>query len=1202
MGRAKFGTDIAAASQEAAAGTIAGVSSIKKGPEGDGIIITYRHESIPKAIQIYASAQDTSEYPEGNTYMVYAEDDAPKGVLDAIETAQQSLFGISVSKMVMELSRALQKSFGAPFENEDLDDEDDDDDDDDGVGDFSDDELEDDYDEDGGYSLDNDAFGLTPGYPGSSAPAPMTSKMILLRRRIQHDFRKVKDAGYKVGFVNGLTGTVDSGIVSLSIRVSKLGLSDDVMEAWDVQVDDYFVLLLRYTSYAPLESIVEKPAVFSPVKFRTGKCKRYKPSLQQALAAFSNANKAAGQPQPGLQSHASSSRDTEREFHRIPISNSLDEYMNESFISILKIRKAQQCTWDQANELFKGSIGADNPNATDKNASLDLMEVDPAHEDHQLLAPDHLTEAHTDRSFPLVAMQFAIRSFMRCTDYCVRCHRRMEGIEALRPYVCDRPLCLFQYVSMGFGPSIEHEIVTEPYVVDLLVSLCYAAIQQLFGSNGNPNSFRIRAFPLGLELKVPNLVQPDANLARAQKIGYQLLFSYNHDSTDKLPVFDARYTAGRWIAIRGAGQTVVHGIITDANVATKVITFEPKTQSATNWGVGVHAMYSSSAQNKAVATMAPAPISGEIVDVFPYDTDFDGLSDPDKATTMRHILDTLPSILSIDDHLNKSSRNSVLSMDAVSPAAFRLLQWIVSTNRSCIYQVDRARPSGADTPNGKAGRGRDREHERIEGMEGWVQFRFAQGAPDKELKFNRELEKAANNGWLNKKQPTIFAWHGSNLANWHSIVRTGLDFKDTLFGRAYGNGVYFSPLHGTSLGYTSMGSGTGWPNSDLGFAACMSLNEIIGAPEQFVSRSPHYVVAQPDWHQCRYLFVMTNKIPQTSSAPTSEIVKNIKKPLAKFEKAPKGPERAYHDLSSGYKVTGPVDVLKIPLSAIPFRDIDKKRGAMVTKRTIVFLDDDSEFDDQDDTEFLKSEDISESGEPPFKKHDKSTSAASTPRQSVARPPTPPEVGPALTDFKPGHLNLAMLPRLGAPSFANPMATKALSADIKRMQKLQSTTPLHELGWYMDFEEVTNLFQWIVEFHSFDPSLPLANDMKRLGATSIVFEFRFGKDFPISPPFVRVIRPRFLPFMQGGGGHVTAGGAMCMELLTSTGWSPANSMESVLLQVRLALCSQDPKPARLLDGSGRSDYGVAEAIDAFVRAATAHGWAVPQDLRETANGV
>ena len=121
--------------------------------------------------------------------------------------------------------------------------------------------------------------------------------------------------------------------------------------------------------------------------------------------------------------------------------------------------------------------------------------------------------------------------------------------------------------------------------------------------------------------------------------------------------------------------------------------------------------------------------------------------------------------------------------------------------------------------------------------------------------------------------------------------------------------------------------------------------------------------------------------------------------------------------------------------------------------------------------------------------------------------------------------------------------------------------------------------------------------------SIVLEFRFGREYPMTPPFARIIRPRFLPFLQGGGGHVTAGGAMCMELLTNSGWSPANNMESVLLQVRMALCNLEPKPARLQGGPlQRHDYGIEEALEAYRRAAAAHGWQIPPDLDVTASNL
>lgn len=205
----------------------------------------------------------------------------------------------------------------------------------------------------------------------------------------------------------------------------------------------------------------------------------------------------------------------------------------------------------------------------------------------------------------------------------------------------------------------------------------------------------------------------------------------------------------------------------------------------------------------------------------------------------------------------------------------------------------------------------------------------------------------------------------------------------------------------------------------------------------------------------------------------------------------------------------------------------------------------------------------------------------------------------LTDFVPGSLDQSQLPMLDPPSYATPMATKSLNRCLKEVLEVQKKTPLHELGWYIDPELISNVYQWIVELHSFESTLPLAQDMKAAGVTSIVLEIRFGKEYPHSPPFVRVIRPRFLPFMSGGGGHVTAGGAMCMELLTNSGWSAVSSIESVLLQVRMAIMNLDPKPARLESRPRVGDYNVFEAIEAYKRACAQHGWQVPPDFGDFA---
>lgn len=208
---------------------------------------------------------------------------------------------------------------------------------------------------------------------------------------------------------------------------------------------------------------------------------------------------------------------------------------------------------------------------------------------------------------------------------------------------------------------------------------------------------------------------------------------------------------------------------------------------------------------------------------------------------------------------------------------------------------------------------------------------------------------------------------------------------------------------------------------------------------------------------------------------------------------------------------------------------------------------------------------------------------------------------SVTDYQPGCLDHTALPRLPAPSWASssPHALHALNREVKDLHKVQSRVASAERGWTIDVEKIDNLFHWIVEMHSFDITLPLAQDMIRLDVASIVLEVRFGANFPLSPPFVRVVRPRFLPFAHGGGGHVTAGGAICSELLTNSGWSPALSMEKVLLQVRLGLCELDPA-ARLHPRMHNVDYGIAEAAEAYRRAAAAHGWQVSTDLQGIAS--
>jgi ubiquitin-conjugating enzyme E2 Q len=187
-----------------------------------------------------------------------------------------------------------------------------------------------------------------------------------------------------------------------------------------------------------------------------------------------------------------------------------------------------------------------------------------------------------------------------------------------------------------------------------------------------------------------------------------------------------------------------------------------------------------------------------------YDQMFDDMDEVGKAESIVMLLETLPTIKELRSYLVHQGRSAEPSLrtwkERVSPAALGILRWIIASNRSCIVQVDVC-PGQTEVEVAKAKIRLDQKCSNVN--EHYVQFRFAQGAPDKEQRFLNALKEQQAN--LNAKYPTMFAWHGSPLQNWHSIIRHGLDFKETLHGRAYGHGVYHAQDQNISVGYAQHG-------------------------------------------------------------------------------------------------------------------------------------------------------------------------------------------------------------------------------------------------------------------------------------------------------------------------------------------------------------------------------------------------------------
>jgi ubiquitin-conjugating enzyme E2 Q len=1162
--------------------------SVRSSDEGV-VIFTYVYPTGPfHNVNIQACATDLGEYPDGNSFMLCTEDESPDPIVPTIlQRLTEGAHGKSLVSLLTEVSESLTIaiSSGSLLDynpEEEVQDADD-------------------FDFEFDNDSDNEFFGCVQSKPSSSTHADDmvldsgiwgeidTEKMAKLRA----DLSALKTAGFRVGvFGNPAT----CGILCVSIRISKLGLSDEALEAWSIPRKHYLSLLIRYSrGYREATRVADDKDLTSSVQMRVGLCKHYKPSSRHTLSVFqgANADSATSKEQPD-----GTTKD-DHPFEPLFVGKALNQFLEERLFKIIYARHLYRLTWLGAEKFIAERQGSASSDKAFDLTSYYCDDTASAPNLPMIVLSDQLSQVPLSQaSLPLIIMQCVLRHVVRCTEFCLVCHCRVDdSFEALKPYVCLKPLCLFQYLALGFGPSLEWEILTQPYVVDLLVSFCYAA-----ASNG-----RLNDFPVGMNLLVPVIEQyqtvrpgilsyrgyarqqietpptaatPDPSFTGTWDTSTMCLMveesvTLTMKKTDEEKKIDTaqkatlkKVKAGDWIALTLAANAVI------AHCRVKSVDLPQ---------ISLHQPILVPFKDSAIESETDPHIhlkdSHYKVRCYLYDKSFDDISKTCQQSAILALLDTLPGVIDMRKYLELQGRTQEYSLkawtDRISDSALNLLRWIVASNRSCILQVD-------EISEGESSKIPGRPADRVGGMDVWMQFRFAQGAPDKEKRFNACVKEQAEE--TDSEYPTLFAWHGSRIANWHSIIRQGLHYDEVINGRAYGNGIYMSNAAMTSLTYSQHFGGAGWAGwkpSALKITNVLSLQEVVNNTEKFISNRPHYVVANIDWVQTRYLFIKSKNVPTVAH---ESVRTEYKQDPARL---------VYNELSQA---------ISIPMTAISKtrRPDSGKFSPPIPpkKRPKTVHDTDQAIAEagEDDAESVPSdaEDLSVCQAPNARQKPTLRASPTGPAAMVVDNKNEYAEPPAETDFVPGKLDLQGIKFMEEPKDATPTATKALMRLLKDALNTQQHTAPATLGWYIDRDLISNMYQWIVELHSFPGDLSLAQDMKTAGLTSIVMEIRFTSQYPFSPPFIRVVRPRFLPFSRGGGGNVTEGGAMCMEVLTNNGWSASLTIESLLLQVRLVLMDTE-RPARLAAPSrhgGQSTYGIGEAIAAYVRACHAHGWQVP----------
>ncbi|KAG5841155.1 protein mono-ADP-ribosyltransferase PARP8 isoform X1 [Anguilla anguilla] len=207
------------------------------------------------------------------------------------------------------------------------------------------------------------------------------------------------------------------------------------------------------------------------------------------------------------------------------------------------------------------------------------------------------------------------------------------------------------------------------------------------------------------------------------------------------------------------------------------------------------------------------------------------------------VMRALDSLTSIREMTQAPYLEIKKQMDKHDPLAHPLLQWVISSNRSHIVKLPVTR--------------------QLKFMHTPHQFLLLCSPPAKESNFRGAKSLFGS----------TFAFHGSHIENWHSILRNGLvvasNTRLQLHGAIYGSGIYLSPLSSISFGYSGMNKKQQKVSSKDDMAASNKTN--INLQSQKKGHQPQFlqsrnlkcialceVITSPDLHKHGDIWVVPN--------------------------------------------------------------------------------------------------------------------------------------------------------------------------------------------------------------------------------------------------------------------------------------------------------------------------------------------------------
>lgn len=173
-----------------------------------------------------------------------------------------------------------------------------------------------------------------------------------LKLQLKEDLRQVQKAGFGVGVFGDFKG--DAFYITMSIRISKLGISDEAMAAWILDKDKYFVVIIHYTNlYKTLEWFLQpgnQSQIGREMEMWVGLSTSYKPSLHECIRVFTKFKDHSSARPVRVEEQSAGA------LHPFFMSNAITELLNSRLVSLAKYRLQEDLSWEGAEALFKGKL------------------------------------------------------------------------------------------------------------------------------------------------------------------------------------------------------------------------------------------------------------------------------------------------------------------------------------------------------------------------------------------------------------------------------------------------------------------------------------------------------------------------------------------------------------------------------------------------------------------------------------------------------------------------------------------------------------------------------------------------------------------------------------------------------------------------------------------------------------------------------